>query len=61
LEPLEVANLYLEVKEDETVCLSNPSMDISGPYGEPDCVVGLFDFALIASEWMQCGIVPDCI
>jgi hypothetical protein len=61
LEPLEVANLYLEVKPDETICLSHPTLDLSGPNGEPDCVVSLFDFALIASQWMQCGIVPDCI
>ena len=61
LEPLEVVGLYLEVKEDETVCMSYPELDIAGPDGESDCVVGLFDFALMASEWMKCNIVGDCI
>jgi hypothetical protein len=61
LEPLEVANLYLAVKPDETVCLSYPSLDFAGPDGEPDCAVDIIDFALMASEWMQCNIIPDCI
>jgi hypothetical protein len=61
LGPLEVADIYLEVKPDDTVCLSYPTQDISGPDGESDCTVGLSDFALIASEWMECNLVPDCI
>lgn len=61
LDQMEVINLYLDVKPEETICLSHPAMDFSGPGGEPDCVVGLFDFALMASEWMQCNIVPDCV
>jgi hypothetical protein len=61
LQPLEIANLYLGVKPNETVCLSNPPMDISGPYDEPDCQVNIFDFAMIASHWMQCNLVPDCM
>lgn len=61
LDQLEAINLYLEVKPDETVCLSYPALDFTGPEDKPDCVVGLSDFALMASEWMQCNIVPDCV
>ena len=61
LDQLEAINLYFDVKPDETVCLSYPALDFTGPDGEPDCVVGLFEFAVMASEWMQCNIVPDCI
>jgi hypothetical protein len=61
LEPLEAANLYLDVKPDETVCLSYPPLDFTGPDGEPDCAVDIIDFVLMASEWMQCNIIPDCI
>jgi hypothetical protein len=61
LEPMEIVDLYLEVKDDETVCLSYPTMDIAGPDGEPDCAVGLSDFAMMASQWMKCNIIGDCI
>jgi hypothetical protein len=61
LEPLEVADMYLEVKPDDSVCLSYPELDISGPDGEPDCAVDILDFALMASQWAQCNIVPDCL
>ena len=27
--------------------------DISGPIGEPDCVVDLIDFSVIASQWLM--------
>lgn len=61
LEPLDIANVILEVKPDASLCLSYPDMDISGPDGEPDCAVDIFDFALVASQWMQCNLLPDCL
>ena len=27
--------------------------DLSGPTGEPDCVVDLIDFSVLASEWLM--------
>ena len=32
--------------------LGYPGADISGPAGVPDCVVNLYDFAALASDWM---------
>jgi hypothetical protein len=61
LGPLEIANVILEVKSDASFCASYPAMDISGPDGEPDCAVDIFDFAMMASQWMQCNLVPDCM
>jgi hypothetical protein len=30
--------------------------DVTGPLGEPDCVVNLLDFAEFSAAWMDCGI-----
>ncbi|AQQ10336.1 hypothetical protein L21SP3_02168 [Sedimentisphaera cyanobacteriorum] len=48
----------------KTVC--NPgslSFDTSGPNGEPDCVVNLYDFASLCFSWMECTLLPahECI
>lgn len=34
------------------VC-DNPQLDISGPNGEPDCLVNFWDFAAV--DWLACG------
>ncbi len=61
LGPLDIAKVILEVKPDASLCVSYPALDISGPDGKPDCVVDDFDFALMASEWMLCNTLPDCL
>ena len=61
LDPVEIANVILEVKPDAKLCISYPAQDISGPYDVPDCVVNICDFAKMASQWMDCNLVPDCL
>lgn len=61
LDPVEVAELYIGIKPDETLCLSRPRMDVTGPDGVPDCVVDYYDLAKMASEWMLCNTLPDCL
>ncbi len=42
--------------------LYNPA-DISGPAGAADCVVNLYDFAEVASHWLDCSLLetdPAC-
>jgi len=39
-------------------CDPQPSSDVSGPEGQPDCFVGLHDFAVFAAEWLICGYQP---
>ncbi|AQT68077.1 hypothetical protein STSP2_01232 [Anaerohalosphaera lusitana] len=53
----EVAEDYYAIT-GEAICLTNPDMDITGPNGEPDCVVDLHDFASFAAGWMECGLWP---
>ena len=65
LDSLDVADLYYEVTETP-LCL-NPNdvrliFDVAGggPDGtEPDCRVGLADFAVFASDWLNCGWYPQ--
>ena len=33
--------------------------DLSGPEGVPDCRVDLYDFAVIASDWLRCNDPDD--
>jgi len=60
LQPLEIADVILEVKPDASMCLGNPPLDLSGPDGQPDCIVNIFDLAVVAAEWMRCNAIPDC-
>jgi hypothetical protein len=57
LNPLEVALLYTDVG-DETVCFQNPSADISGQEGDPDCIVDIYDLVEVAGAWLECNRVP---
>ena len=56
LEPLEIAYLYTGVTG--TVCYQNPATDVSGPEGNPDCVVDIYDLAELAGGWLECNRVP---
>jgi hypothetical protein len=41
-------------------CLfGNPIGDLTGPDGNPDCLVDLLDLALIAEHWLDHGFFPD--
>jgi hypothetical protein len=44
------------------VCVANPQLDITGPAGTPDCKVDFYEFADIASQWLECYLLPssDC-
>ena len=53
LRPLEVAVLYTDVMTDAEICLEQPENDLSG-----DCRVGLEDFAILATNWLECNLVP---
>ena len=61
LDPVTIAKLYIAFKPDEKVCIGSIPMDVSGPDGESDCVVDIFDFTEIAAQWLDCNIVPDCL
>jgi hypothetical protein len=54
LDSVSVAVLYTS-GSGETLCIpGNPAYDFDG-----DCKVGLSDFAMIASEWMDCNLYPE--
>lgn len=40
-------------------CQVRPAYDFSGPAGEPDCKVDLFDFAEFAAAWLECSLIPE--
>ena len=63
-----------EVFDEVTITVNDPTCedviggdllkdsDISGPDGDPDCYVNLYDFAAFAGEWLSCNDPsdPDC-
>ncbi len=55
LAPLTIAQNYTQAT-GRTVCFDKPMYDLSN-----DCKVDIEDFALLAQQWLDCGIVPDCI
>jgi len=49
---------------EQRLLLSGPlEGDISGPEGKPDCHVDFFDFAALATNWLDCNDPsdPGCI
>ncbi len=57
LSELEIAQSYHTVT-GESVCLTaeKPSLDLNN-----DCKVDLGDFSLLVEQWLDCGLMPDCI
>jgi len=47
----EVAQEYGGVT-GESICVNPPKLDRSGPNGEPDCKVNLYDFVEFAAQWL---------
>ena len=60
LDNVAVARLYTDMYGGE-VCAEYPSLDVSGIDGTPDCVVNIYDLAVIAEQWLECNLVPTCI
>ncbi|MCK4999018.1 MAG: hypothetical protein KAS23_05770 [Anaerohalosphaera sp.] len=63
IDPVDIAYYYHDIT-DETLCIDQVGLemfDITGPDGEPDCVVNIYDFAAFASDWLNCRLVPDCL
>jgi hypothetical protein len=52
---LDIALLYTDFVEGGTACLGNPQFDFN-----EDCLVNILDFEILASNWAECNIVPDC-
>ncbi len=47
-----------------TLCLDRETLefDVTGPDGNPDCIVDLFDFTqIMVSNWLNCREVPNCL
>lgn len=43
----------------DTGCNGVLLYDFTGPGGEPDCIVNLYDFAELASHWLECSLIPE--
>lgn len=52
LSPTDIADLYLEI-EGGSVCIDRPEFDF-----DMDCKVSLNDFAIFASGWLECNLIP---
>ena len=56
LDPVDVAMLYIDVMGGEICVGGNPDSDLTG-----DCKVNILDFAVLAADWLECNLVPDCL
>jgi len=54
---LDVFVLYAEVT-GETMCPQNPEADVSGPEGNPDCIVNIYDLVEVVADWLECNRLP---
>lgn len=44
--------------EQAGLCLDGPALDWTGPDGQPDCTVNLYELAELAAAWQECTLVP---
>ncbi|MBI9017592.1 MAG: hypothetical protein JEZ07_10070 [Phycisphaerae bacterium] len=51
-----IAQLYAD-GSGNTICTGPVEFDFTGPEGEPDCIVNLYDFAAFQAQWMVDHIV----
>lgn len=57
----EIAGLYYEQTGIELCAVDYPvEYDLSGPEGEPDCSLDIYDLAALYSSWLDCGLYPEC-
>ncbi len=65
LDPVTIANLYVDFNPGEEVCTEYPEYDIAGPDGVGDefrdCIVNIYDLLPAIDAWLECNIVPTCI
>lgn len=61
LSAVEAARLYTDLTPGSEVCAEYSIFDTTGPVGEPDCRVNIYDFAAMAAQWLDCNIVPTCL
>ncbi|OXU14089.1 LamG domain-containing protein [Sedimentisphaera salicampi] len=54
----EVADLYVDFKPDEYVCIAPEGSDLDTYDLNGDCRVNISDFALVALDWLKCSRVP---
>ncbi len=55
LDKVEIANAYVTVRTEDSVCVEQPEFDQND-----DCKVNLADFAVFAQSWMECFEYPTC-
>lgn len=53
----EIGQLYYEVSGQVPCIYGYPSFDVSGPDGQRDCVVDLYDFAAFSAQWLTNGLL----
>ena len=58
LDAFEVAQLYVDVMGGQ-ICAGNPEYDITGPEGEPDCVIDINDLVEFITQWLDHGYYPN--
>ena len=61
LDSYEIAKAYVVFNPDDEICVEYPEFDFTGPEGEKDCRVDIYDFVQIANKWLECNIVPTCV
>lgn len=60
LSEMEVARLYIADKPNGSVCIASLKPDATYDINS-DCIVNISDFAMLAAEWLNCGLMPDCV
>jgi hypothetical protein len=60
LTEMEVAQKFVADAPDKTACVQSLKPDAKFDYNG-NCIVDIADFAIFATEWIDCGVIPDCL
>ena len=61
LSEMDVAQMFVaDADEGKTACIQSLRPDAAYDRNG-DCIVDLADFAIFAAQWLECGLVPDCL
>lgn len=60
LSDVEVAQMYVSDNPGSHVCVQSLKPDAALDLNN-DCKIDLGDFAMLAADWLDCGLIPDCM
>ena len=57
---MDIARLFVVDAPDKSVCVQSIKPDGKFDFND-DCIINIEDFAILAAQWLDCALLPECI